>query len=471
MHSERRPLTIGLVLIVTGIAFESLAVATVMPEVARDLDGIRLYGWAFSAFMLAHLAGVAVAGPIGDHRGPAKPFAVGLALFGVGLLGGGLAPSMPVLVVARAVQGIGAGAAFSMAYVAIGTVYPPAERARLFAILSTAWVVPGVTGPAIAGAVAELVGWRAVFLGLMPMLPLAGALALPPMRRVTPHPEAEGGQPPVADAVRLAAGTGAVLAGLAAASPAASVALVLVGAVAAVPAFTRLVPPGTIRAAAPLPAAVAVRGMLGFAFFGTEAFVPLALTALRGWSPTEAGLSLTMSALTWTMASWTNARMGPRWGPRRTALAGVLCVGGGIGLMALVLVPAVPGALAYLAWAVAGFGMGLGYPSVTLVSLEHAPPGQVGRAGSAVQLSETLGIGIGTGLGGAALAIAVGSGWGARTGIAVTDGLMLVAVVVGCLACRRLPGRTTAPTPGPAPSPDPTSPSPAPAPPEPTGSR
>src|SRR5213595_3308538 len=90
MHERWRGLTIGLVLNVTFVAFEGLAVATIMPLVARDLSGLALYGWVFSAFLLADLAGIVVAGEYADRHGPALPFGVGLVLFGVGLLAGGL---------------------------------------------------------------------------------------------------------------------------------------------------------------------------------------------------------------------------------------------------------------------------------------------------------------------------------------------------------------------------------------------
>src|SRR5205807_1693840 len=82
---ERRPLTTGLVLTTTLIAAEALAVITIMPQVERDLGGLSLYGWVFSAFMLGSLLGTVAAGREADRAGPARPFAAGLALFAAGL--------------------------------------------------------------------------------------------------------------------------------------------------------------------------------------------------------------------------------------------------------------------------------------------------------------------------------------------------------------------------------------------------
>lgn len=460
LSAGRRPLTIGLVLIVTGIAFESLAVAAVMPRIAEDLDGIRLYGWAFSAFMLAQVVGISIAGPAGDRRGPARPTSVGLVLFGGGLLLGGAAGSMPVLVLARAVQGAGAGAVFSMAYVAMGRAYPGPARARLMAVLSTAWVIPGITGPGLAGAIADAFGWRWVLLGLVPLLPIAGVLTMPSLLRIGPDPDA----PPARAGrlrlvVRLAGGVALLLTGLSGGWPPAALAAVVAGAVLAGPALRGLLPAGTLRAAGPVPAAIALRGLTAFAFFGAEAFIPLALTSLKGLGTAAAGLSLTVAALTWASGAWAQAHWGATWGARRTGATGLGLVTAGILGAALLLLPGIPAAVGIAAWGLAGAGMGLSYPATGLTVLEEAPAGQVGTATSALQLADTLGVALGTGLGGAALALALSAGAGRRVGIAAADVIALLAAAAAIAATRGLP--TAAPGPAPAADPDDTATFPA----------
>src|SRR5579859_987534 len=157
---SHRWLTIGLVLTVAGAAFEAISVATTMPATARDLGGLALYGWAFSAFMLTNLVGITLAGAEADRGGPARPYAVGVVLFALGLMIAGLAPTMVVVIAGRAVQGLGAGFISSVAYVAVGRGYPPEAKARMLAILSSAWVIPGLVGPAVAGLIATHLGWR-----------------------------------------------------------------------------------------------------------------------------------------------------------------------------------------------------------------------------------------------------------------------------------------------------------------------
>src|SRR5260370_27188332 len=170
----RRALTAGLVLTITFVASEALAVVTVMPIVARHLGGLQLYGWVFSAFMLGSIVGIVGAGRAADRRGPAVPYAGGLILFTSGLAIAGLAPSMAVLVVGRALQGIGAGAMPAAAYVVIGRTRAGRLRARMMAVLSAAWVLPGLAGPALSAEVARQFGGRWGFPAPIPPL-AAGA--------------------------------------------------------------------------------------------------------------------------------------------------------------------------------------------------------------------------------------------------------------------------------------------------------
>src|SRR3989449_5398241 len=82
----RRTLTLGLVLTITLVAFEALAVSTIMPKVAKDLGDITLYGWVFTAFFLGSLLGIVFVGGLIDRGGLVRPFVAGLALFSVGLV-------------------------------------------------------------------------------------------------------------------------------------------------------------------------------------------------------------------------------------------------------------------------------------------------------------------------------------------------------------------------------------------------
>lgn len=441
---SRRALTAGLVLTVTFVAAEALAVITVMPVVARDLHGLRLYGPVFSVFMLGTVVGIVAAGRQADRRGPAIPYVTGLVFFGSGLVVAGLAPSMPVLVAGRLLQGLGAGAIPSMAYVAIGRSLPKELQARMMAMLSTAWVVPGLAGPALAAEVARLAGWRWVFLGLLPFVVVTGPFAIPALRRLGPPESGSGQGHRLIDGLGVAAGTGLLLAGLTmVVSPGdvlAGAVLIVAGTGLGMPVLARMLPAGTLRARAGLPATTLIRGLLTFGYFGADAYVTLAITLVRHRSPALAGLAITGATLTWTAGSWFQARMQGRWEKRRLIWVGAALILCSVAAFALVLRPGIPVAEGIAAWTLSGFGMGMAYASISLLVLAQAPPGREGWAVASLNLSDVLGSALGIGLCGAAVAARSGPGGNLAVGVAAALALAALALAAALLVTRRLPG-------------------------------
>lgn len=446
--SSQRSLTIGLLLTITTIAFENLGVSTAMPVVAADLDGVDLYGWTFTAALLGSLIGIAGAGARVDRVGPAAPFLLGLALFTIGLVLAGAAPTMSVLVGARFVQGLGVGAVPSVVYAAIGRAYDERARARMFALLSTAWVVPGLIGPAVAGTVAENIGWRWVFFGVLPLVPLTLALTArpllalgPPPSRATASPADDPADVPRRDrtvplAVALAASVALLVGGL---NSEATVTLVVavIGFAGIVATLPRLLPSGTLVARPGIPAAVATRGMATLAFFTAQAFLPLTLTDLREQPATFAGIALTISTLTWTAGAWLQDRRGHVWGRKVLVVAGLALLLTGVVSTTAVIASAVPVWVALLTWPISGFGMGMAYGGLSLIVLAEVATGQEGRASSSLQLAEQVSIALGTGLAGAAVAAADRSG-ALTPGLIVAFALAGTAGVLGTLSASRL---------------------------------
>ena len=437
-----RRLTLGLILITLGPAFEGLAVATILPKVVANLGGLSLYGWAFSAYMLATLVGVILAGDQADRRGPALPFIIGVALFVLGLILAGTASSMITLVLSRGVQGFGAGLLSSVALVCVGRGFADEVKPRMLAVLSSAWVVPGLIGPALAGIVADFAGWRWVFLGLVPLLPLATGLVLPALRQLTPSRTSEAlDAHRLFAAVGLAIGAGMALTGLQTGSLPAATVLIPLGLALGIPSLRSLLPPGTLRAKAGMPAAIATIGFLSMAFFGGEAFLPLTLISIRGQSSIIAGVTLTAATLSWTAGSWLQAQLTPRYGRRLLVTTGLLLIAFGLAGIASVLIPGVSIVVAPLAWGVAGLGMGLAYSTLSLVVLETASTDQQGSASASLQLSSVLGSALGTGFGGAIIGVVATTGGSTRTGIIAVDVLVIAVTGFAILTAIGLPGR------------------------------
>ena len=169
------------------VAFESFAVTTVMPTVSRALDGAALYAFAFAGPLATGVIGMVVAGSWCDRHGPRAPLS---------------ARRRPVRGRARRSPGsrrrwaswcsgawcraLGGGAMTVALYVIVARLYPAVLHPRVFGGFSAAWVLPSLVGPAAAGAVAQHVGWRWVFLGVAVLVLPVSLVLLPAVRRIGP---------------------------------------------------------------------------------------------------------------------------------------------------------------------------------------------------------------------------------------------------------------------------------------------
>ena len=444
---ERRPLTIGLVLTITLVAAEALAVTTAMPIVARELGGLELYGAVFSAFFLGSLIGITIVGGLIDERGIVVPFVLGLVLFAIGLLISGLAPTMPTIVLGRFIQGVGGGAIPPVAYVAIGRSLPDRLRPGMFATLSGAWVIPGLIGPALAGFVAETWSWRVVFLGLLPLILVAGTLATRAMRTIPAHPPALDGEPVVtrsgwtrryALAIGTALGTAILTTGLLQPDLAVLVPMVVAGVLIAGYAFRQLTPAGTLRLARGYPSAILLRGVLTFAFFTVDANVTLLLQEVRGWSALAAGLALSAPTLSWSFGAWYQSRHSARIGPERFVRYGFPIVAFGMAGIALALFEPIPAWIVLPFFGIAGLGMGLTYSQFAIIVLRDAPRVVQGSATSAITLADALGTALGTGIAGALIAVGVRANAGVAPGLGAAIAMGVFVAIFGFLAAPRL---------------------------------
>jgi MFS family permease len=432
---ELAPMTIGLLLAITLNAFEALAVATVMPKAEEDLGGISLYSWAFSGYLLASIVGITWAGEQADRHGPGRPLAIGMTLFGIGLLVAGFAPSMLILVVGRCIQGLGAGALPAIAYVALGRAYPESLRPLMLAMFATAWVVPGLAGPAIAGAIAEWISWRGAFLLFVPVIPVMALLSLPPLFKLGP-PGGEVAPSKLWLALTLTAGAAIAQAGISSGQPLLGTALVVLGVGIAARPLRKLLPAGTFRAAKGLPAAVAGTGFLNMAFFGAEAFIPYMLTTYRGYTALMAGLALTVTTLSWTAGSWIQERLVHRTSRAHIAVAGSLLVALGILLVSLALLDAVHGAWVSVAWGIGGLGMGLAYPMFSLELLSTSAAGREGEAAGAMKMNEMLMAAVGVGIAGGIVAAGENGGWTGGSLLAVFIFMSAIGVLTALVSTR-----------------------------------
>ncbi len=440
LSARHLPFVVAAVALVTLGAYENRATITVLPVVARDLHGMALFGAASAVPSATFLVGAALAGALADRRGPRVPVALGIGGFVVAAFAVALAPSMPVLLLGRAVGGFGEAMLDVGLSVLIARALPTELRARMFSLFATAWIVPSLVGPGVAGAINDHLGWRAVFaLGGLAALPVVPAL-VPALRRT-----ADSQVVPDGPALRTT-----VLASLAAAVGVTAISLagpelhgstlhrllaagsVLAGLAVTLAAAPTLLPSGTLRARCGAASVVALRGLVAAAFGLLGAFLPLILQATRGMSPAASGVTLGVTGLCWAIGSNLASR---NWSQVRLSAAQRVRIGlgciviGGIGVLAFV-----TGIGSYTLllgfWSVAGIGMGVTSNSLSTALLELAPAESLGLHQSAASTTGVVAQGLSAAGAGAAIALTAG-GHDAFVGIVAAGiAIALVALVL-----------------------------------------
>ncbi|WP_432482517.1 MFS transporter [Kineococcus esterisolvens] len=460
LSRAHRATTLPVLAFICLVAFESIAVATAMPRAAADLGAVRSYGLAFSSFLTASLLGTVVAGSWADARGPRPPMAAGAALFVVGQSVCAAAPTYSALLAGRLLAGLGGGLLVVSIYVVVGSAYPDEVRPRVFGWMSACWVLPGVAGPALAGWMADAVSWRLVFGVVVPVAVLVAAVILPRVAAAAAAHGTPGGTGGAGAARRrvwrglaVAGGAGALQAGAEdlADGGAAAVLLTAGGAAVVVAALPGLLPPGALRLARGLPSVVVVRGLFTAAFFGTETFVPLMLVSERGFSLSQAGLVLTGGTLGWFAGTTSQARALDRLPRALLLLVGGTALAAAGALLAALTLTGASGWWVLAAWLLAGFGMGLGIATTSVLTLRLAAPAERGLASSALQLSDNLGCVLGIAVaGGVFAALHVGAGRDQALFGGLYAGLALVALAAGIVGTRARAPRPAVSCPGPA---------------------
>jgi len=161
---------------------------TALPTIVGQLHGIARMSWVPTACLLTTAITMPVYGKLGDLAGRKWLFVAALALFLSGSVLGGLAGSMPMLIAARAWQGLGSGGLIVLAQAIIADVVPPRERGRYMAVVGSVFIFSSVAGPLLGGWFATTIGWRWAFWMNVPIALLAITAAitvLPPARAST----------------------------------------------------------------------------------------------------------------------------------------------------------------------------------------------------------------------------------------------------------------------------------------------
>jgi EmrB/QacA subfamily drug resistance transporter len=403
----------GVLLGMLVAALNQTILATAMPRIVADVGGGEHYSWVFSGYMLAVAVSTPVYGRLSDVYGRRPFFVAGIGLFLIGAVVGATAGSMTQVVMARAVQGLGAGALMPLAFATIGDLVPPSDRGRWQGLTGAMFGVASVIGPFTGGWIADNADWRWVFLVSVPVAAAALAVIVAYLR-IPPHPD-RGTHVDWVGALLLAVGLSCgLLATVRGGREAAWGSVQIVGlfaaaavALAAFLAWERRqeqpVVPIDLFKLRTVRAGTAAGLTTGMGMFGTIVFVPLFMQAALGDSATGSGLVLAPLMLAMVLTSTGSGHLITRTGRYRWALlSGPIVMGAGFGMLAALSVHSTRLA-AMAAMAVVGLGLGLLLQNLVLVIQNAVPTRHMGAATSAAQLARSLGNAIGVGVMGAIL--------------------------------------------------------------------
>lgn len=401
---QRHPaLTVGVLTLVFSVAFQAMAVATVMPAVAEDLGQLDLFAWAFSLFVIGMSLSTVLGGRACDSFGPTLPAAIGVVLFAAGLTMAALAPSMLVLVVARFVQGLGGGVMNVALMVIVARGWDESRRAVLMTAFSFCWMLPAFVGPPVAARIAREWGWHAVFWSVIPALVIAAILCVRPLLhmrdQLRPHRDEKSSAVPIWAAVLISLG----LAGLQAGGQRMDwlgLGLAVAALVAMGLSIRPLMAPGFLQLRAGIPAVSWARLLQAGSFFAAESFLPLGLVQLRGLTLFQAGLTLTIGSIGWTLGSWLQSRTWFKLRRDQIIVLGTLSNVLAMGLVSLAVWLDWSLAVIAVGWVFAGLGMGWSTASGSLAVMQLSSASQLGRNTSSLQVSESMGNALVVGLAG-----------------------------------------------------------------------
>ncbi len=396
--TDRRLVVFGILLSMFLAALDGTIVGTIMPTVIADVGGLDLYPWVATAFMLASMVVTPLYGKLSDLFGHRRFVITAIAVFLVGSALCGAAQTMPQLVLARAVQGIGAGGLLVMSFIVFGLIFSPEERGRMQGLLSSMWGISSVVGPAVGGFLVNFASWRWAFylnvpIGIVALVLIARYLHLPRHAHAQPKIDYLG-------SALFAVGSIATLFALMELGQRQVTPLTLgslaVG-VTSIATFlwherrtedplipVHLFSQGTFRTSVTL-------GLLaGAALFSASNFLPLFVQGVLGANATVTGTVLTMISVGWVTGSTVCGQLINRLGFRLLTVAGAATLA--VGFLCLAFEPSNTTPIQVgRDLILMGLGMGFVVTTTMLAVQSSVDKRQLGSATSTVQLLRSVG--------------------------------------------------------------------------------
>jgi len=413
-HAERMRVVTGILMCLLVMALDQTVVLPAIPQMAASLHGVSHISWVVSAYLLSTTATTPIYGKLSDQLGRRQILAPALVVFMLACIVCAMAESVPMLILGRALQGLGGGALAAVTQAAVADVVPPRERGRYQAWFASTWALSSVAGPVAGGFITQHFSWRWIFWGNLPLCLLALALSWRGLAGLKPL--GARGRIDYLGAALLMGSVATLLLGVSAggvdfpwlSAPELGIFALAAGGFAVLAGQQRRAPspllPGAVLAR--MRAIAAVGFLNSAAMFMAIFLLPLLLQWFYGETPGQAGLQLVPFLFATTLGAFSAGQVSRRTGLVRPVLAVGLVVAI-CGFALLGLRPHAPG-LAYPVGLSALFGLGLGaIMPTTLVAVQSlAGPGEVGATTGMLLLLRAMGGAFGATLAGAVVAVA-----------------------------------------------------------------
>ena len=405
-HAAIRTIMVGILLAMFLSALEQTIVAPALPTIGRTLADVENLSWVVTAYLLAATAATPLFGKLSDIHGRRRMMLVAVVIFLAGSAACALAPNMPALIAARALQGIGGGGILPLAHTVIGDMVTPRERARYQSYTSMMFMVASIVGPLLGGVLTDYLHWTMIFwinlpLGIFALWMTDRALRKLP-RNDRPHKlDVLGGALMVGAALTLMLAMswggqtwGGTRYGWASwpilTLLAGSCALWLAFALRVWTAPEPFIPLSVLRE--PVVGAVTIAGFCSVGtIIGLSIFLPLYFELVLGFSPSGSGTALIVFLAAATLGSFAAGRlMVLTVHYKRVPVAGLV-----LGLVMLAIFALKPAGLSLIEVCVllliGGTGRGVMYPVTTTIVQNAVQPHQLGTATGALNFARQLG--------------------------------------------------------------------------------
>ncbi|UQS83867.1 MDR family MFS transporter [Bombilactobacillus thymidiniphilus] len=378
-------------------AIEGTIVSTAMPTIIGDLHGLKIMNWVFSVYLLMTAVTTPIYGKLSDRYGRKKLLNIGLVVFVIGSLLCGISQSMPQLIGARIIQGLGAGAIQPLTYTVLADIYPLEKRASMIGLNGSSWGIASIVAPLLGGFIVEQLSWHWIFAINIPV----GIITIVLLQFFL-HEDIKT-QTSTIDFKGITLLTSALVLLMLTLQSLSNLkqwffSLVMLAVAAMLFGFFIHVERHQSDPVLPLQLFknrtfviqnIAVLLVSGF-LIGFETYLPIWMQSVLGLNPTMGGFAVTPSSVIWLVGSFVSGKMIAKYPPHKITLFALSFLL--VGCVAYLFLPfQTPFYIFLLISGVYGLGFGLSITTSTVTSQSIVPADQVGTATSFNTLARSLG--------------------------------------------------------------------------------